>query len=250
MQGDSLSAARRSFVPRPVREVDGEPRVPVVAIDGPTGSGKGAIGRSLAAGLGWRLLDSGALYRLAALKADREGLGLNEPEALAAAASRMRVGFSAAAEPEATLLDGLDVTGLLRTEECGAMASRIAAIPEVRKALWALQRSFARPPGLIADGRDMGTVVFPGAELKVYLTASPEERARRRYKQLIQKGIDVSLPNLSEDIARRDERDANRAVAPLKPAEDARVLDSTGLTPDEVIVRIRLWLGEAGLIAN
>ena len=224
--------------------------VPVVAIDGPTGSGKGAISRSLAAMLGWRLLDSGALYRSVALRAGREGLGLNEPEALVAAASRLQVEFSSALDPDTALLDGEDVTALLRTEECGAMASRIAAIPEVREALWARQRAFARPPGLIADGRDMGTVVFPEAELKVYLTASPEERARRRYKQLIQKGIDVSLPDLSEDIARRDERDANRVVAPLKPAEDARVLDSTGLTLEEVIARIRAWLGETGLLSN
>ena len=224
--------------------------VPVVAIDGPTGSGKGAISRSLAVSLDWHLLDSGALYRSVALKADREGLALSGPEALAAAASRMRVEFSAAAEPEAALLDGDNVTALLRTEECGAMASRIAAIPEVREALWRRQRAFARRPGLIADGRDMGTVVFPEAELKVYLTASPEERARRRYKQLIQKGIDVSLPNLSEDIARRDERDANRVVAPLKPAGNARVLDSTGLSPEEVVARIRAWLRESGLISN
>ena len=227
--------------------VDG---VPVVAIDGPTGSGKGAISRSVAVSLGWHLLDSGALYRSVALKARREGLELNEPEALRAAASGMRVEFSAAADPEAVLLDGDTVTTLLRTEECGAMASRIAAIPAVRKALWKRQRAFARPPGLVADGRDMGTVVFPEAELKVYLTASPEERARRRHKQLIQKGIDVSLPDLSEDIARRDERDANRVVAPLKPAEDARVLDSTGLSPEEVVARIREWLRESGLLSN
>lgn len=227
--------------------VDG---VPVVAIDGPTGSGKGAISRSLAASLGWHLLDSGALYRSVALMANREGLALSEPEALGASASRMRVEFSAAAEPDSALLDGDNVTALLRTEECGAMASRIAAIPEVRKALWRRQRAFARPPGLVADGRDMGTVVFPEAELKVYLTASPQERARRRYKQLIQKGIDVSLPILSEDIARRDERDANRVVAPLKPAGDARVLDSTGLSPEEVLARIRVWLRESGLLSN
>ena len=224
--------------------------VPVVAIDGPTGSGKGAISRSLAVTLGWHLLDSGALYRSAAVTASRKGLGLDKPEALAAAVSRMQVEFSSAGDPEATRLDGNDVTALLRTEECGAMASRIATVPEVRKALWARQRAFARPPGLIADGRDMGTVVFPEAELKVYLTASPEERARRRYKQLIQKGIDVSLPILSEDIARRDERDANRVVAPLKPAVDARVLDSTELSPKEVVARIQDWLIELGLLAE
>ena len=224
--------------------------VPVVAIDGPTGSGKGAISRSLAVTLGWHLLDSGALYRSVALTASRQGLVLDQPEALAAAVSRMRVEFSSAGDPEATRLDGNDVTALLRTEECGAMASRIATVSEVRKALWARQRAFARPPGLIADGRDMGTVVFPEAELKVYLTASPEERARRRYKQLIQKGIDVSLPILSGDIARRDERDANRVVAPLKPAVDARVLDSTELSPEEVVACIQDWLIELGLLAE
>ena len=224
--------------------------VPVVAIDGPTGSGKGAISRSLAVTLGWHLLDSGALYRSAALTASRKGLRLDQPEALAAAVSRMQVEFSPAGDPETTFLDGNDITALLRTEECGAMASRIAVVPEVRKALWVRQRAFARPPGLIADGRDMGTVVFPEAELKVYLTASPEERARRRYKQLIQKGIDVSLPILSEDIARRDERDANRVVAPLKPAADGRVLDSTGLSPEEVVARIQDWLNELGLLAE
>ena len=224
--------------------------VPVVAIDGPTGSGKSAIGRSLAMTLGWHLLDSGALYRSAALTASREGLGLDRPEALAAAVSRMQVEFSSACDSEATRLDGSDVTAQLRTEKCGAMASRIAAVPEVRTALWVRQRAFAQPPGLIADGRDMGTVVFPEAELKVYLTASPEVRTRRRYKQLIQKGIDVSLPNLSEGIARRDERDANRAVAPLKPAVDARVLDSTGLSPEEVNARIHDWLRELGLLSK
>ncbi len=222
--------------------------VPVVAIDGPTGSGKGSISRSLATLLGWHLLDSGALYRCLALKASLAGPGLTEPEALAGMASRMRVEFSPAAGAGVTRLDGEDVTALLRTEECGDQASRIAAFPEVRKALMARQRACARPPGLVADGRDMGTVVFPDAALKVFLTASPDERARRRYKQLIQKGIDVSLPNLSEDIARRDERDAKRVVAPLVPAEDARVVDSTGLTPEEVTARIRGWLGEAGLL--
>ena len=223
---------------------------PVVAIDGPTGSGKGAISRSLAVTLGWHLLDSGALYRSAALTASRKGPGLDQPEVLAAAVSRMQVEFSPPGDPEATRLDGNDITAQLRTEECGAMASRIATFPEVRKALWARQRAFARPPGLIADGRDMGTVVFPEADLKVYLTASPEERARRRYKQLIQKGIDVSLPILSEDIARRDERDANRVVAPLKPAVDARILDSTELSPEEVVACIQNWLIELGLLAE
>ena len=221
--------------------------VPVIAIDGPTGSGKGAISRTLAVTLGWHLLDSGALYRLIALAVDRAGLGFDDPAALALVATRARMQFAAPAMPEVTRLDGQDVTASVRTEECGAMASRIAAIPEVRRALWTRQRAFARPPGLVADGRDMGTVVFPEAELKVFLTASAAVRTQRRYKQLMQKGIDVSLPNLSEDIARRDERDANRVVAPLKPAEDARVLDSTGLLPEEVVARIEVWLKEMEL---
>ena len=220
---------------------------PVIAIDGPTGSGKGLISRTLAVALGWHLLDSGALYRSVALTASRTGVGMEDPEALAAAAASMNIEFSPPELPEQTRLDGEDVTDLLRTEACGAMASRVAAMPAVREALWVRQRALARLPGLVADGRDMGTVVFPEAALKVYLTASPRERAKRRYKQLIQKGIDVSLRTLSEDIARRDERDANRQVAPLKPAEDARVLDSTGLTPMEVCTCIQGWLGEVDL---
>ena len=220
---------------------------PVVAIDGPTGSGKGLISRRLAVTFGWHLLDSGALYRSVALAVSRAGIAVDDPEAVAAVADGMKIDFSSPDLPEQTRLDGEDVTDLLRTEACGAMASRVAAMPTVRKALWVRQRALARPPGLVADGRDMGTVVFPEAVLKVFLTASPQERAKRRYKQLIQKGIDVSLRTLSEDIARRDERDANRQVAPLKPAEDARVLDSTGLTPVEVCTCIQGWLGEVDL---
>ena len=220
---------------------------PVVAIDGPTGSGKGLISRGLAVALGWYLLDSGALYRLVALVVSRAGIAVDDPEAVAAVADGMEIDFSSPDLPEQTRLDGEDVTDLLRTEACGAMASRVAAMPAVRKALWVRQRTLARPPGLVADGRDMGTVVFPEAVLKVFLTASPQERAKRRYKQLIQKGIDVSLRTLSEDIDRRDERDANRRFSPLRPAEGARVLDSTALTPGEVRERIKGWLDELGL---
>ena len=223
---------------------------PVIAIDGPTGSGKGVVSRRLAAALGWRLLDSGALYRAVALMVDRAGLSLEEPEAVAAAAAGMQIEFSPPGQAEAACLNGENVTALLRTEVCGAGASRIAAMPAVRRALWARQRAFARPPGLVADGRDMGTVVFPDAVLKVYLTASPDERAKRRYKQLIEKGINVSLRNLSKDIAQRDERDANRRIAPLKPAGDARVLDSTELTPEEVSARIRGWIEELGWLSR
>jgi cytidylate kinase len=217
-----------------------------VTIDGPSGSGKGTISRGLAARLRWHLLDSGALYRLVALAATRRGRG-EAPAALAALARDMDVRFTPLRGGEQIFLDGSDVTAALRTENAGTAASRVAAIPEVRTALLARQRDFARPPGLVADGRDMGTVVFPEARLKVFLTASADERAMRRHKQLKEKGIDVSLPDLSWDIAQRDARDANRPVAPLRPAPDARVVDSTSLTPEEVIARILEWLEAAGM---
>ena len=224
------------------------PPVPVVTVDGPSGSGKGTIGRGVAARLGWHLLDSGALYRLVGLAAARQRVGLNDADALAAVAAVMRVRFSA--DAERVELEGADVTPSLRTENAGEAASRVAAMPAVREALLQRQRDFARPPGLVADGRDMGTVVFPSATLKVFLTASAEERASRRHKQLKEKGIDVSLPDLSWDIAQRDARDASRSVAPLKPASDARVIDSTSLTPEEVIARILKWLEDAGIRPN
>jgi len=218
--------------------------VPVLAIDGPTGSGKGTIARAVARAMGWHLLDSGALYRSVALCAQRAGICPGDVEGLARAAGQMQVRFSLAAEAERVYLGEEDVTDELRGEGCGESASQIAAVPEVRSALLVRQRAFARPPGLVADGRDMGTVVFPDARLKVFLTASPEERALRRHKQLKDKGIDVSLPALSRDIARRDERDEGRQVAPLKAADDARILDSTGMTPEAVTARIRGWLEE------
>jgi cytidylate kinase len=220
--------------------------VPVVTIDGPSGSGKGTISSGVAKKLGWHWLDSGALYRLAALAARRRGTR-ETPTELAAVAESMDVRFSRSGAGEHAWLDGEDVTAALRTETAGADASRVAAIPEVRAALLQRQRDFARPPGLVADGRDMGTVVFPDAALKVFLTASPDERAMRRHKQLKEKGIDVSLPDLSWDIAQRDARDANRPVAPLRPASDARVIDSTSLTAEEVIARILEWLEAAGI---
>jgi CMP/dCMP kinase len=219
---------------------------PVVTIDGPSGSGKGTISRGLASRLGWHLLDSGALYRLVALAAAKQGAP-ESPRELAAIAASMEVRFSAHAGAEQVFLGGADVTIALRTENAGAAASRVAAIPEVRAALLQRQRDFARPPGLVADGRDMGTVVFPTAALKVFLTATPHERAMRRHKQLKEKGIDVSLPDLSWDIAQRDARDASRPVAPLMPAADARVIDSTTLTPEEVIASILKWLDAAGI---
>ena len=218
-------------------------RVPVVTVDGPSGSGKGTVSALLAARLGWHLLDSGALYRLVGLAAQRARVSLDDEAGLAAVAREMDVEFSG---PEIRL-EGNEVSRELRTEEAGASASKVAVLPRVREALLERQRGFAVPPGLVADGRDMGTVVFPDARLKLFLTATPEQRAMRRHKQLKEKGIDVSLPGLSSDIAQRDLRDENRAVAPLRPAEDARVVDSTSLTPEEVIDLIWPWLVNAGI---
>jgi len=221
-------------------------RVPVVALDGPSGSGKGTISRRLAAQLGWHFLDSGALYRLVALAAQRRGIALDDSAALAELAGSLQVGFGPP-DGEQVFLGEEEVSEVLRSEKCGEAASQVARLPVVRRALLERQRAFARAPGLVADGRDMGTVVFPDAVLKVFLTASPEERARRRHNQLKEKGIDVSLPHLSREIAERDRRDASRSVAPLRPAEDARVVDSTSLTVDAVLARVTQWLAELGV---
>jgi CMP/dCMP kinase len=213
--------------------------IPVVTVDGPSGSGKGTISRAVARHAGWHLLDSGALYRLTALAAAQGGLAPDDIAGHAAVAAAMDVRFaSTAAGEELVLLGGQDVTLRLRSETAGAGASRVAAWPEVRGALLVRQKAFVRPPGLVADGRDMGTVVFPGAELKIFLTASAEERAARRYKQLKDKGSDVSLAALSREISERDFRDSTRAVAPLRPAPDAEVIDSTGLSIQEVVDRV------------
>jgi len=221
--------------------------VPVIAIDGPTGSGKGTVSRGLARRLSWHLLDSGALYRLVALAARHRGVSLDDVAGLVSVAETMAVQFSAASDVEQIMLEGQDVTLALRTENAGMDASRVGAIPEVRAVLLERQRGFAQAPGLIADGRDMGSVVFPQSALKVFLTAAPQERALRRYKQLSEKGIDVSLAALSREIVERDQRDASRLVAPLRPAADARVLDSTGLTVEQVIETVLRWVDEAGL---
>ena len=209
--------------------------VPVIAIDGPSGVGKGTLCQWLAARLGWHLLDSGALYRLTALAAQRRGLPLEDEARVVAVAIALDAVFVAdVAGTSRVLLDGVDVGDILRGEAAGNAASRVAALPAVRAALLQRQRNFRRPPGLIADGRDMGTVVFPQAGLKLFLNASAEERARRRYKQLIEKGMDANLASLVEEIAERDARDAQRAVAPLRPAADAEILDTTQLSVTEV----------------
>jgi CMP/dCMP kinase len=217
----------------------------IVTIDGPSGSGKGTISRAVARKVGWHLLDSGALYRLVALGGSGAGLAPDDEAGHAALAARMDVLFRVAADGgEHISLEGRDVTAAIRSEEAGQGASRVAAWPAVRQALLARQRAFARPPGLVADGRDMGTVVFPKAELKIFLTATPQERALRRHKQLKDKGSDVSLPALSREIAERDLRDRTREVAPLKAAPDACVIDSTGLSVEQVVQRV-LELGAA-----
>lgn len=209
--------------------------VPVITIDGPSGSGKGTLARRIADQLGWNLLDSGALYRLLSLAGERCGLQPGDEAAHAALAQTMNIRFSGDASGEEQIwLGGEEVSRLIRTELAGEGASRVAAMPAVRAALLERQRQFAQEPGLVADGRDMGTVVFPDAPLKVFLTASAEERARRRYKQLKDKGLSVSLAALSQELAERDRRDANRAVSPLKPAVDAELIDSTGLSIEQV----------------
>ena len=212
---------------------------PVATIDGPSGSGKGTISRAVAQRLGWHLLDSGALYRLVAHAGLERGLDPGDVDGHARLAAGMQVVFGVGQDDsEQVLLAGRDVTQAIRTETAGQGASRVAAWPAVRTALLERQRAFARPPGLVADGRDMGTVVFPQAPLKVYLTASAEERALRRYKQLKEKGSGVSLSALSREITERDARDSTRAVAPLIPAPDAEVIDSTGLPIEAVVSRV------------
>ncbi|MET0532945.1 MAG: (d)CMP kinase [Steroidobacter sp.] len=213
--------------------------VSIITIDGPSGSGKGTIARRVADRLGWHLLDSGALYRLVALAGQRKGLSRDDQAGHEQVAEQLDVRFGLAPDGgEQVWLEGDEVSGAIRTERAGEGASQVAVMPGVRAALLARQRAFAMRPGLVADGRDMGTVVFPAAALKIYLTASAEERARRRYNQLKDKGLDANLAALSLDIAERDRRDASRPIAPLKPADDALIVDSTSMTIDAVLARV------------
>ncbi len=212
-------------------------RAPVVTVDGPSGAGKGTICQLLAERLGWHLLDSGAIYRVLALAAIHHNVELENEEALSLMAAHLDVQFLVGGEGEAikVVLEGEDVTSEIRTQECSNAASKVAAFPRVREALLRRQRAFSIAPGLIADGRDMGTVVFPSAAAKIYLTASAEERAQRRYNQLQDKGFDVNIDRLLTEIIERDERDMNRPVAPLVPADDALVIDTTGIEIQQVL---------------
>lgn len=215
--------------------------IPVVTVDGPSGAGKGTISQLLAAQLGFHYLDSGALYRLLAMAAQRHKVALDNVEGLAVLAGHMDISFEMNPDggSPTVRLEGEDVSDLIRSEEIGKLASLVAALPEVRQALLQRQQVFAREPGLVADGRDMGTVVFAQAQAKIYLTASADERAKRRHNQLIGKEESDSLPALIEKVKARDERDRKREVSPLRPAEDAIVIDTTGLTVQAVLAKVR-----------
>jgi cytidylate kinase len=213
--------------------------VPVIAIDGPSGSGKGTVSRAVARALGWGLLDSGALYRLVALAARRAGVALTDVAALSRLASGFDIRFgSGPGDEEIVWLDGAEVTRDIRTEVAGNDASKVAGLVPVRAALLERQRAFARPPGLVADGRDMGTVVFPGAKVKIFLTASLEERAARRHNQLKEKGVAATLAALSLEIAERDKRDISRSASPLVASADAVILDTTGMPVHAVVEHV------------
>lgn len=212
-------------------------QIPVITIDGPTASGKGTVAHRVADKLGYHYLDSGALYRLTALTALRRGTELHDEHALAKLAEHLPCSFAGGE----ILLAHENVSDAIRAEAVGNTASKIAALPAVRQALFALQLGFRKAPGLVADGRDMGTVIFPHAPLKVFLTASVEARAQRRYKQLIDKGISASMEDLLKDLTARDDRDTHRAIAPLVPAEGAHVLDTSGMTADEAVELVLKW---------
>ncbi len=211
--------------------------IPVIAIDGPTASGKGTVAHRVAERLGFHYLDSGALYRLTALASLRAGIDLTDEHALAKEARDLHCSFSG----DKIILVSEDVTNAIRAEEVGNTASKIAALPTVRQALYGLQLHFRKAPGLVADGRDMGSVIFPHAQLKVFLTASPEARAERRYKQLIDKGFSANIDDLLKDLWERDARDSNRAIAPLKPAEGAHLLETSAMTADQAVEQVLHW---------
>lgn len=215
---------------------------PVITIDGASGTGKGVVGQRLATRLGWNFLDSGALYRVLALAAQKHGVDYENAPALQVLAEHLDVQFHVNEIGEAPhiMLEGQDVTDTIRTEKMGNAASKISVLPEVRQALLSRQRAFREVPGLVTDGRDMGTVVFPDAELKIFLTASAKERANRRYKQLKEKGINVNLNDLVEELLERDKRDRERAIAPLRPADDAILIETDHLTIDQVVEQILL----------
>ena len=217
---------------------------PVITIDGPSGAGKGTASTLLAKKLGWHFLDSGAIYRVLAVASLHHQIPADDESGLLPLASGLDVNFETTDNGVRVILEGEDVSDTIRTEEVGATASKIASLPSIREALLRRQRGFKQAPGLVADGRDMGTVVFPEAEVKIFLTASAEERADRRFKQLKDKGHDVSILRLLNDIKARDERDANRSVAPLVPAKDALVLDSTELNVEQVIEKIERFIEE------
>ena len=215
--------------------------VPVITVDGPSGTGKGTLSSYLSHWLGWHFLDSGALYRVLALAAQRNSVNLDDKEGLVKLAEQLDVSFPRTpGNTESVILQGEDVSQEIRTETCGNAASCLAALPEVRQALLARQQAFRKLPGLVADGRDMGTVVFPDAGVKIYLTASADERAQRRYKQLKEKGFDVNLAQLSVEITERDARDSQRTVSPLRPADDATIIDTTNLSIEDVIHRVSI----------
>lgn len=220
--------------------------IPVITIDGPTASGKGTVAHRVAQRLGFHYLDSGALYRLTALTALRNGTALNDEHALAKLAASLPCSFVG----DKVLLDHENVTEAIRAEEVGNTASKIAALPSLRQALFGLQLRFRKTPGLVADGRDMGTVIFPHAPLKVFLTASVEARAQRRYKQLIDKGISASMDDLLKDLTERDARDANRAIAPLKPAEGAYLLETSEITADQAVEQVLQWYAAVKKVAH